>query len=541
MLGLACLAVAVRLLSIDASGGLGAALGYDDGVYFAATNALVHGLLPYHDFVFLHPPGILLIGAGPVGLAHWIGLDDAQTLALVRAMFVGLGALNTVLVFLAGRHLSRVAGLSAALLYAMWLPAVRPERSILLEPVVALGTLAALALLPPITTRTTSGWWRPLAAGLLGGLAIATKLWAVVPILVVALGLVVVRRWRTATVYIASALASLALCVTPFLVLTGDRLWQMVVTNQLERPPMGDSRWNRLALILGLDGAPLSHLISPTPPADLHLRTVVREAFLATDRAHLVVASLAAAAAVVAVIVAIRLPVARIWVILLVVQVAVLMKVPTFFVGYPQFAAPALTLVAGAGVHLCWTVLGRIEWAPVRLVARGGVALLAGAALTAFAAGLATTRMGWHFDPAIRRGVAGATCVAADFPSDLALANRLSSNLSNGCAPVVDFTGLVYVMDHPTEGPITTTDLRLHTPQFQDFAVAYFGSADYVILRRWIVDGLDRQTMRTLRDRPRVYTGPPRVYGRGQRQDRADPPARPTSTARDLLNGDDVR
>ena len=70
-------------------------------------------------------------------------------------------------------------------------------------------------------------------------------------------------------------------------------------------------------------------------------------------------------------------------------------------------------------------------------------------------------------------------------------------------------------MDHPTEGPITTTDLRLRTPEFQAFAVAYFGSADHVILRRWIVDGLDRQTMRTLRDRPRVYTGPPRVYGRG--------------------------
>ena len=45
--------------------------------------------------------------------------------------------------------------------------------------------------------------------------------------------------------------------------------------------------------------------------------------------------------------------------------------------------------------------------------------------------------------------------MAADFPSDLALADRLSSNLSNGCAPVVDFTGLVYVMDHPTEGPFT--------------------------------------------------------------------------------------
>ena len=307
MLGLACLAVAVRLLSMNASGGLGAALGYDDGVYFAATNALLHGQLPYGDFVFLHPPGILLIGAGPVSASHWIGLDDAQTLTVVRAVFVGLGALNTVLVFLAGRHLSRMAGLSAALLYATWLPAVRPERSILLEPVVALGTLAALVLIPPVTARKTSGRWRPVVAGSLGGLAIATKFWAVVPILVVALGLLVVRRWRTTTAYLATALASLALCVAPFLALTGDRLWQMVVASQLERPPMGDSRLHRLALIMGLDGAPLTHLVSPNPPPDIHLRAGVRDAFLATDRAHLVVAGLAAAAAVVSVIVAIRL------------------------------------------------------------------------------------------------------------------------------------------------------------------------------------------------------------------------------------------
>ena len=38
-------------------------------------------------------------------------------------------------------------------------------------------------------------------------------------------------------------------------------------------------------------------------------------------------------------------------------------------------------------------------------------------------------------------------------------------------------------------------------------------TADHVILRRWIVDGLDQQTLRTLRGRPRVYDGPPRVYG----------------------------
>src|SRR4051794_25123499 len=34
--------------------------GYDSSVYFTASTALIHGRLPYRDFVFLHPPGVVL-------------------------------------------------------------------------------------------------------------------------------------------------------------------------------------------------------------------------------------------------------------------------------------------------------------------------------------------------------------------------------------------------------------------------------------------------------------------------------------------------
>ena len=40
---------------------------YDSGVYLAATIHLVSGVLPYKDFTFVQPPGILLL-MSPVGL-----------------------------------------------------------------------------------------------------------------------------------------------------------------------------------------------------------------------------------------------------------------------------------------------------------------------------------------------------------------------------------------------------------------------------------------------------------------------------------------
>ena len=157
-------AVAVRLGVIGSSGGLHTLNGYDDGVYFSATTSLLHGLVPYRDFVLLHPPGILVLAAGPMAALYGAGLSDSDTLAAMRLVFVGLGGLNTVLVFFAGRHLSRAAGVVAASLYAVWGPVIREERTMLLETIVILGTLVALALVPPLSNRDVSGRWRPVLA-----------------------------------------------------------------------------------------------------------------------------------------------------------------------------------------------------------------------------------------------------------------------------------------------------------------------------------------------------------------------------------------
>ena len=47
-----------------------------------------------------------------------------------------------------------------------------------------------------------------------------------------------------------------------------------------------------------------------------------------------------------------RLGPARLWVVLLAVQLGVLLAVPVFFAGYSSFVAPALLLVVGAAAQV---------------------------------------------------------------------------------------------------------------------------------------------------------------------------------------------
>ena len=54
---------------------------YDDGVHFAAALGLVNGLLPYRDFLLLHPPGVVLALAPFAALSWLIGEPDAMAVS----------------------------------------------------------------------------------------------------------------------------------------------------------------------------------------------------------------------------------------------------------------------------------------------------------------------------------------------------------------------------------------------------------------------------------------------------------------------------
>ena len=69
---------------------------YDDGAYFGSAIRLVHGALPYRDFVMVQPPGFTLLASPLALLSRAIGTRDA--LAIARLFMPLVAALNVVLV-----------------------------------------------------------------------------------------------------------------------------------------------------------------------------------------------------------------------------------------------------------------------------------------------------------------------------------------------------------------------------------------------------------------------------------------------------------
>ncbi|MBV9411139.1 MAG: hypothetical protein JO148_06050, partial [Acidimicrobiia bacterium] len=187
------LAFALRLLVPLTSRGLVGNYSYDAGVYYSSGAALVHGRLPYRDFILLHPPGIALA----VAPAAWIGrlTTDHIGFAVAALEFIALGAASAVLVVLVARGLG--AGIRAAtvggLFYAAWFLSIRAEYVSRLEP---LGNFLLLCGLLAFTRIEGKHSRRAaLLCGAALGAAVSVKVWYGVPLLVV-LGFLLVQRRR---------------------------------------------------------------------------------------------------------------------------------------------------------------------------------------------------------------------------------------------------------------------------------------------------------------------------------------------------------
>src|SRR3954471_21295051 len=100
-------ALALRLTPVVRGGGLWGLLGYDGGVYYTAAAGLAHGLLPYRDFLLLHPPGSTLALLPFALLGRLIG--DADAMALARLGSMALGAVSAGLVAVILRRCGRLA------------------------------------------------------------------------------------------------------------------------------------------------------------------------------------------------------------------------------------------------------------------------------------------------------------------------------------------------------------------------------------------------------------------------------------------------
>lgn len=472
------LGLLVRALPVLRGGGLFADLGYDDGVYFAAAVAAVHGLVPYRDFLFLHPPGIVIVLA-PFA---WVGdlTTSATGLALARVAFMVIGATNALLVALiAGKRHGRLAAICAGLLYAAWHASAGFERTTILPgPENALLLLGLLTLEwrhgnveAPISSR------RAALAGVFLGLAMTIQLWEVVPLAVI-VGWQAVRSLQTgrrslnAPIAIAAgATAAFGIACLPFLVIAGPQMIRYILVDQLARPNLGVPWIARLRLLEGL------------PPSGITLRYVPNP---------LVVAAAAATALVVAVGAWCK-PEIRIWAVLLAAQTAVLLVIQAFYPHYAAWIAPVGSIAIGASVA---TIIDRFARQPRR--ARPAALVYAMVVMIVLLPNI--VRTGEPLPVAtLDQHLAAARCVAADRPILLIETATLQRDLDAACPLVLDTTGTSYDVGRGGLMSGAAGAARVNAAAYQRAMLAYYTGSAATMLDQLPADGLSSATWSAIR------------------------------------------
>lgn len=465
--GVALLAFAARLVPVLRGGGLFGFGDYDDGVYYSAAVGLVHGRLPYRDFLLLHPPGVLLALAPFAALGRVLG--DPTGFALARLAWMVLGALNAVLVM----RLLRSQGLFAALLggfcYAVFFPAVYGEHSTQLEGIATTATLVALLLLSPgVSSGVSSGAarsrWLPLLAGAALGLSAGIKIWGVVAVVVTVVFLLLSPGRRRAGWLVLGAVGATTVVCLPFFLSARGTMVKMVVLDQLGRPRLDVPVTSRLSEIagLGVGGGPV-----PTALLVAALSGFVVLGGFAVVRSE-----------------------ARLAVALYVGLTLFLLWTPSWYLHYASLVAGVAAVLVGAGGAQLVRVVGS------RL---SGLRVAAAVALLALVAGLGapllSVSLGQPFDSAQVLAVVRATpgCVTTDDPTTLIETDQLGRNLDRGCPLVVDLGGMSY------DDATTPKAARVHDAYWQRYAVTYLQSGSVVLLHRFLdAHGFSRRTTRAV-------------------------------------------
>ncbi len=374
----------------------------DEGVYYASASALLHGMTPYGDLVFLHPPGILILLAPFAAIGMVVG--DSVGIFLAREAFVLLGCLNAALVTRVLWHRDRTAAIAGGVIYASWGVTVISEFR--LNLVTVQSTMFLLALL------IVAKWPRRVVlAGALIGLTCIIKIWAV-PYVLLALPFVLYRLGRPAFFRFATGLVVAPTAVAlPFVILHPTSAMTMIVGIQVDREPR-DLGWIR-RVSTSLDGS--FH--------DGHFFAAV---------------ALVTIAGAVGVIAPTLMAIARregprswtdaAWLgSLLALQAVVLIWAPSFFRHYTAFIAPAGALALGLAIG----ALAR-RWRP--LVALVPVLALASTVAVSMADRLYVAVP----HDALAVAAVNSPCVWTLRTSDLAVANALTSNLDNDCGFSLD-------------------------------------------------------------------------------------------------------
>jgi hypothetical protein len=239
-------ALGLRLYELFRPGYLSGISEYDDGTDFGSAVRLVHGGIPYRDFIMVQPPGITLL-MSPVALATQ-SAGTAVGMTVARLVTAVAGAAAVPLGGLLVRHRGLTAVLITCGTLAIFPDSLLAARTVLLEPwLVLFCVLGALAVFDRDQFASPR---RLFLGGLAFGFAGAVKVWAIVPVLVILA--LMVRRRRDALRYAAGVVIGFAVPVLPFALSAPTTFYRSVVVAQLVRSDARIPEGYRLQQLLGL-------------------------------------------------------------------------------------------------------------------------------------------------------------------------------------------------------------------------------------------------------------------------------------------------
>jgi alpha-1,2-mannosyltransferase len=224
------LALAIRGYQLARPGHLLGVGDYDDGADFGSALRLINGVVPYRDFIIVQPPGITLLMVPAALLSKLTG--TAWAIAAARILTAAAGASAVLLGGLLVRHRGVLATLVTCGIIAIYPGSVQSAHTVLLEPWLTAFCLAGAVALFDGDRFATSGrrlFWGGTALGFAG----AIKVWAIIPVVVLAV--LCLPRPRNAARLLAGVAAGFLIPVLPFAAASPARFYDSVVVAQLVR------------------------------------------------------------------------------------------------------------------------------------------------------------------------------------------------------------------------------------------------------------------------------------------------------------------
>jgi alpha-1,2-mannosyltransferase len=441
------LALALRLFLVTRPGFLtSGTVEYDDGVYLGAALRLLHGALPYKDYAFVQPPGIVVVALpGAV-----LGTLTSQATGLAAARILSVLA-STACVPLAGRlvrHRGALACVVTAGLLAVYPADVLSGRTLLLEPWMNLACLLA-ANAAFREGRLASPRWLAWA-GVAFGCGVAIKFWAAIPAAVLLAVCLIARppaqtsRVRRAGALIGGAVGGFAVLAGPFALADPAAFIRETLFYQVSRAGVYTPISLRLAHLTGLidvlgrdgkvaaPGTTTHSLFAMGAEASTHIVAVGWPAFAAAAVGIILIASGYSRG------LRERTPLEWFALVTAVLATVAIMGYSAFFYHYPDFPAPWLAITVGVAVQsLACLIKGS---APRARLARRALAAAVAVVILAIA-GIEARELAPAHVPASPANVSAlvpaGSCLVADQVSFAIAADRFAAP-SPGCPDLVD-------------------------------------------------------------------------------------------------------